>query len=129
MPKNETANGKDTGQKQPQVVICPDNIRIDPELLIEDGYINAYVETWFDVDARFGTETADTADWINLYADYYPADGRLEAYCTLCRQEGEDESFPVALTEDETQAILDQMRATGLDDLVQEMNAEPNLTM
>ena len=119
---------EDIGQEQ-AVVIGPDNIRISQELMIEDGYINAAIETWFDVDARFGTETADTADWINLYADYYPEDGRLEAYYTLWRNQGDDESFPVELADEETQAILEAMREAGLDDAVQEMNADPGMTM
>jgi len=117
------------GYGQAQVVIGPDNIRISQELFMEGDHINAVIETWFDVDARFGTETADTADWLNLYADYYPADGRLEACYTLCRNEGGDESFPVELAEEETQAILEAMRDIGLDDLVQEMNADPGMTM
>jgi len=118
---------EDIGQEQ--VVIGSDNIRIGQELLIEDDHINAVIETWFDVDARFDTETRDTDDWINLYADYYPEDGRLEAYYTLHRQEGNDESFPVELTEEETKAVMEAMQGAGLDDAVQEMNGELNQTM
>ena len=120
---------EDIEQKQEKVMITQANIRINDDMLIKEDHINACLETWFDVDARFGTETADTADWINLYADYYPEDGRLEAYYTLCRNEGDDESFPVELAEEETQAILEAMREAGLDDVVQEMNTDTGMSM
>ncbi len=53
------------------------NIRIDPMLEIDEEWnppcICAYIETWFDVDAKFGTHTHDRDDmWLNLYAMYSP---------------------------------------------------------
>lgn len=58
------------------------DIRIDPdfELLSENRscYISAYIETWFDVDAKFGTQTRDRDDaWVNLYAIYNPVNRTL----------------------------------------------------
>lgn len=43
-----------------------DNIVVDPDFDIEDGKITAYLETWFDVDRKFGTHTADRDDeWLS----------------------------------------------------------------
>ena len=36
-------------------------------------WITVYIETWFDVDKKFGTNTRSNDDWwINLYARYNP---------------------------------------------------------
>jgi len=49
------------------------DIRIDRELIVYDDGISAYIETWFDVDEKFGIETADDNDvWVNFYALYHP---------------------------------------------------------
>lgn len=56
------------------------DIAIDPDLFVSfDGTeIEAYVETWFDVDARFGTNTRDLEDtWLNLYASFNPFEDTL----------------------------------------------------
>ena len=29
--------------------------------------ITAYIETWFDVDEKFGTDTSDDDVWLNMY--------------------------------------------------------------
>ena len=53
----------------------PGELVIDRELWVNDecDSINVYIETWFDVDKKFGTNTRDLPDtWINLYADYWP---------------------------------------------------------
>lgn len=46
----------------------------DMEIDDESGQeIIAYLETWFDVDKKFGTDTAsDDEKWLNLYAKYNP---------------------------------------------------------
>lgn len=37
----------------------------------EDGVITSYVETWFDVDEKFGLNTHSRDDtWVNMYAHY-----------------------------------------------------------
>ena len=54
-----------------------DNIRIDPVLEVDTNWnppcVVAYVEIWFDADAKFGTQTQSRDDaWVNLYAIYSP---------------------------------------------------------
>lgn len=35
--------------------------------------ITAYIETWFDVDQKFGTNIADEdGTWLNMYGKYNP---------------------------------------------------------
>ncbi len=53
------------------------NIRIDPMLEVNEDWnppcITAYIETWFDVDAKFGTHTHEREDmWLSLYVMYSP---------------------------------------------------------
>ena len=67
--------------------------------------ITAYIETWFDVDKKFGTNTAaDDDKWLNLYAKYDPfADTlRLEFTVTTADSCEEGEYMP---TDAESQLI------------------------
>lgn len=72
-------------------LLTADNIRIGPELFFEDDYINAYVETWFDVDLRFGLNTSDTEDYVNVYANYYPTEDRLVVIYIIIRNDGSND--------------------------------------
>ena len=36
-----------------------EDLVVDPELDVENGAVTAYLETWFDVDAKFGLHIAD----------------------------------------------------------------------
>ena len=50
----------------------------DVELDIEEQGILAYLETWFDVDKKFGVNTRDHDDtWVNLNAIYNPVTDKL----------------------------------------------------
>ena len=54
---------------------------IDPEIWISDDgtELEVYIESWFDVDAKFGIGTANEDDnWVNLYAFYNPKTGSLK---------------------------------------------------
>ena len=43
------------------------------EVDLENGTVTACLETWFDVDEKFGLHTADEDHtWVNLYASYTP---------------------------------------------------------
>jgi tetratricopeptide (TPR) repeat protein len=109
------------------VLMTGDNIEIDRELLIEDDHINAYVGAWFDVDARFGTQTYDTDDYVNVYANYFPETEELEVGYTLITADGSDSDFvAVELADTERDAILTKLREAGLDECVAEMQAEPD---
>ena len=46
--------------------------------------ITAYLETWFDVDKKFGTDTKLYDDkWLNLYAKYNPFEDTLRLEYTV----------------------------------------------
>lgn len=56
------------------------DIVVDSDLEVNDdcNAVTAYIETWFDVDAKFGTNTADNdGRWLNLYATYHIDTGEL----------------------------------------------------
>lgn len=78
----------------------------DMEVDCDIGHqITCYLETWFDVDKKFGTNTAaDDDKWLNLYAKYDPfADTlRLEFTVTTADSCEEGEYVP---TDAESQLI------------------------
>jgi len=108
-----------------------DNISIDSELIIIGNHINAYIEIWFDVDERFGLNTEDTDEYVNLYADYYPEDGRLDVTYIHRAEDAEliAEKLVEDITESEKELILNLMKTEGLDELIAEMNEEQNSGM
>jgi len=107
---------------QPQHRLNKDNIRINDELIIIDDHVNAAIETWFDVDERLGTATYGTADYINLYADYYPEHDRLDAYYTIHYRDGSDgRNTPVALLDGEAECVKKLMEKAGLSDCIKEL--------
>lgn len=82
----------------------------DMEVDCDIGHqITCYLETWFDVDKKFGTDTAaDDDKWLNLYAKYDPfADTlRLEFTVTTADSCEEGEYMP---TDAESQLIKDMI--------------------
>lgn len=82
----------------------------DMEVDCDIGHqITCYLETWFDVDKKFGTNTAaDDDKWLNLYAKYDPfADTlRLEFTVTTADSCEEGEYMP---TETESQLVKDMI--------------------
>jgi len=85
-----------------------DNIIVGPEIFFEEDHLNGYIETWFDVDLRFNLSTADTPDYVNVYADYYPDDDRLVVTYIIIHNDGEgDEDFEVKdLADSERELII-----------------------
>ena len=63
------------------------DIVVDPDIEVEcdpTPHIVAYLETWFDVDRKFGLHTNSAEDtWLNLYAIYDPFDGSLLIRCVV----------------------------------------------
>lgn len=46
--------------------------------------ITVYIETWFDVDEKFGTHTnGDDGSWINMYGKYNPFADTLRIECEV----------------------------------------------
>ena len=71
--------------------------------------ITAYLETWFDVDKKFGTNTkADDDVWLNMYAKYNPFDDSLIIECEIDKPKG-SEYFDYTPTETEEKLIKDMI--------------------
>lgn len=57
-----------------------------------DDVVSAYLETWFDVDQKFGTHTHDEPDaWVNLYAILNLKENLLTMKYTDCSSYWEEE--------------------------------------
>lgn len=83
-------------------------IRIDNDMEVdEDGCaIIAYIETWFDVDQKFGVDTASDDDtWLNMYGIYNPFEETLAVQCVL-RQPRRTITFEYAPTDAERELII-----------------------
>lgn len=88
-----------------------DDIAIDNDLEVdcETGQeITAYVETWFDVDKKFGTDTSDEDVWLNMYAMYNPFKDTLKVECVVDKPL-ESESFDYEPNESEAQLLKDMI--------------------
>lgn len=71
--------------------------------------ITAYIETWFDVDRKFGVHTAGDDDvWLNMYGKYNPFEDTLRIECVIDRPDG-SESFEYVPTERETAVIREMI--------------------
>ena len=82
-------------QENPYLMVAG-SICIGDDIFIEEDHLNGYIETYFDVDRRFGLETVDTMNYVNLYADYYPDDDRLVVTYIIVHNDGEnDEDYEV----------------------------------
>lgn len=67
--------------------------------------ITAYIEPWFDVDKKFGINTAlDDGTWLNMYAKYNPFADTLRIECEISRDSGSS-YFDYEPTEAEAQLI------------------------
>lgn len=83
------------------------DILVDGEMEIDsDGQtITAYLETWFDVDKKFGINTsADDGTWLNMYGVYNPFADTLKIACVISR-DNDSESFEYTPTPSEAQLI------------------------
>jgi len=89
-----------------------EHLRIDPDMEIDcdiGRVVTAYVETWFDVDKKFGTQTRDDEDaWVNFYAKYNTESGDLITEYEISRAEG-SEYHEYVPTENEKQLIINMM--------------------
>lgn len=67
--------------------------------------ITVYIETWFDVDKKFGTNIADEdGACLNLYGKYNPFEDTLRIECEISRDDG-SEYFDYQPTGSEAQLI------------------------
>ena len=71
--------------------------------------ITAYIETWFDVDKKFGINTAsEDGTWLNMYAKYNPFADTLRIECEISRDSGSS-YFDYGPTIAESQLIKDMI--------------------
>lgn len=76
----------------------------------EDDVVSVYLETWFDVDEKFGTHTHDEPDtWINLYALLNLTQNRLTMKYFICKQDSEEEFVYIPTTK-ERQLVIRLIR-------------------
>ena len=85
-----------------------DDLVVDPDIEVDyenDNCICAYLETWFDVDKKFGLNINDAEDtWLNMYATYNPSEDTLRIDC-LIESEDSEKSFVYEPTEQEAELI------------------------
>ena len=81
----------------------------DLEVNTEEGVITAYIESWFDVDAKFGTNIiGNDNEWLNLYADFYPETGELKMMYQVDRDDSSD-FFDYTPSENEEALVIEMM--------------------
>lgn len=81
------------------------------EITADDGRLNFYLENSFDVDRVFGTRTAKSDNWLNIYANYDMAAGQVcdVLEVDLHRADGREESIEYRLNAVEKAALLQKM--------------------
>ena len=71
--------------------------------------IMVYIETWFDVDKKFGLNIADEdGKWLNMYGKYDPFEDSLRIECEISRDNG-SEYFDYTPTDAESALIKDMI--------------------
>ena len=71
--------------------------------------IMVYIETWFDVDKKFGLNIADEdGTWLNMYGKYDPFEDSLRVECEISRDNGR-EYFDYTPTDAESALIKDMI--------------------
>ena len=64
-------------------------IRENYDLDFEEQNMLFPIETWFDVDKKFGVNTnGDEGSWVNLYATYNPCTGEIKIPYTVDTEDG-----------------------------------------
>lgn len=88
------------------------DIAIDRDILLDDQnnqQLVAYIETWFDVDKKFGTKTdIDEGSSVDLYAIYNPTNDHLHMEYVVKTDDGET-WYPYSPTESEKQLVKDMI--------------------
>ena len=84
-----------------------EDIKIRPDMEVDGDKkeITVCIETWFDVDRKFGTNTAaDDDTWLNLYSYFNPYEDSLRLECEVSSSDGSS-YFDYEATPDEAQLI------------------------
>ena len=115
------------------------NFSFSDEIMMENGKLNFYVQTEFDVDAAFGTFvcTDENDDWLNIYANYdieqdKPCD-TLEL--NLCKGDSTEEYWSYHLNAAEQEVLArkmeeycQQQNGMSLHDFARQLQEEPGPT-
>lgn len=89
-------------------VMEADDVAVDRDFTFGEDGITAYVETWFDVERRFGVGLSGD-DSLNLYATVQPETGAFKAEVFVHRADGKNEIYPAELLPSERKLIQDEM--------------------
>lgn len=88
------------------------NLAIDREMEVDcdiGQQITCYIETWFDVDQKFGTNIVDEdGTWLNMYGKYNPFEDSLRIECEISREDG-SETFDYQPTDSEARLIKEMI--------------------
>ena len=88
------------------------DIAIDSDMEVDGDIgqeITVYIETWFDVDKKFGVHTsADEGTWLNMYGKFNPFEDTLRIECEISRDDGSS-YFDYEPTAAEAQLIKDMI--------------------
>lgn len=96
-------------------ILEADDICADTEFTFDADGITAYIETWFDVERRFGIEL-NGDDSVDIYATIQPETGNMTAEVVMKRaQEQKGERRPVRLFPCEQQLIGKEMETISQD--------------
>ena len=82
--------------------------------------VSACLKTWFDVDARLGSDTGETGGYVNLYVAFIPSTGHMRMFYYQHdddRYSGERETY---LLDSEKAMFLTLLRESGMDRLIKE---------
>ena len=88
------------------------DIAIDSDMEVDGDIgqeITVYIETWFDVDKKFGIHTSgDDGTWLNMYGKFNPFEDSLHIECEISRDDGSS-YFDYEPTSAESQLIKDMI--------------------
>ena len=90
------------------------DIAIDREMEVDCDIgqeITVYIETWFDVDKKFGTQlNGNDSAWLNLYGKYNPFADTLRIECVINTDDNKPNKwFDYKPTDAESQLIKDMI--------------------
>lgn len=87
------------------------DIDIEPDIKVSDDgrSVVACIETWFDVDRKFGTRTAgDDSAWVNMYAEFDPFADTLGITCIVSREDS-SQDFRYTPTPEESRLVKEMI--------------------
>lgn len=101
-------NGSNSGTvsiTRDNIVIRADDICVEEiDLMYGVPMIEAYIETWFDVDKRFGTCTEDDETTLELYALYSPTNDTMVLMYTV-QDSSDSNTYETSPTDEEKLTI------------------------